>query len=45
MKKNADSMDVELSSFRTGISVLSDQIDQVAKQIDLRVDFHATCDA
>lgn len=45
LKKNADSLDVELSSFRNGISVLSDRIDQVAKQIDVRVDYHATCDA
>jgi chromosome segregation ATPase len=45
LKKNADSLDVELDGFRNGISTLGNDIEQVTQQIETRVNYHATCDA
>lgn len=43
--ERADSLDVELNNFRSTIEELTDQIDQVAAEIDRRVEYHASCDA
>ncbi|KAI1733245.1 laminin EGF domain-containing protein [Ditylenchus destructor] len=43
--ERADSLDVELASFRTSVESLSEQIDQVSAEIDRRVEYHSTCDA
>lgn len=43
--ERADSLDVELTGFRTIIDSLSEKIDSVAQEIDRRVEYHSTCDA
>lgn len=43
--ERADALDVELSGFHTTIEQLNQQIEQVATEIDRRVEYHATCDA
>ncbi|KAF7637603.1 hypothetical protein Mgra_00002860 [Meloidogyne graminicola] len=43
--ERADALDIELANYRKTIDELSSQIDQVAAEIDRRVEYHATCDA
>jgi hypothetical protein len=38
-------LDVELERFGEQINTLGSQIDQIAAQIEKRVEYHATCDA